>query len=142
MGVSKGEHPFGRLNEGSPEGGEIRNLPPPAGSLLTFLPEQESKPPEACRLPIQVLLVDKHPSTVLEAGPPPLRAGEVFLGTGETDSSTTLRSAQNDSRGNGLPISSRLVAADAISNSASNPLLRTISFIASYTMFLSQVVFL
>ena len=27
-GKSKRAHPFGRLNEGSPEGGEIRNLPP------------------------------------------------------------------------------------------------------------------
>ncbi len=50
MGVSKGELSFGRLNEGSPEGGEIRNLPPLAGSLPTFLPEQESRPPEAFQL--------------------------------------------------------------------------------------------
>ena len=46
-GVSKGELPYGRLNEGSPEGGEIRNLPPLAGSLPTFLLGQESRPPEA-----------------------------------------------------------------------------------------------
>ncbi len=46
-GISKRALPFGRLNEGSPEGGEIRNLPPLAGSFPAFLPEQESGPPEA-----------------------------------------------------------------------------------------------
>ena len=50
MRVSKGDLPVGRLNEGSPEGGEIRNLPPLAGSLPTFLPEQESMLPEAQQL--------------------------------------------------------------------------------------------
>ena len=68
-GISKrGMTSFGRLNEGCPEGGEIRNLPPLTGSFPPFLPGQERGPPEAFprnRMPLRQIMSKKSEKSVV-----------------------------------------------------------------------------
>ena len=100
----KGRAPFGRLNEGSPEGGELScgqrdflsHLPGCAGEMgyirefgifplwhvfAYFLHEQKVRPPAGLSAFIESCCLSKHnPSTALEGGSRPLQAGEVFAG--------------------------------------------------------------